>query len=105
MSMSRDRIEFTMTENHNRFRDNSEETARAASRAFGFSVSEARMMMRINRRIRCRPSQFARFIAFRIEEGVSNNRIRDLDIKHIPAIEEPNVLDVSKNPSSHCDKD
>lgn len=76
-------------------------TAIAAQRAFGLSMAD--LADRINghlgngMRIQCTPAQFGRFIAFRVEEGVSNNRIQELEIKYIKNVSPEPILDVSGN--------
>jgi hypothetical protein len=95
--MSTDRIEFVLT-SATKERD---ATARAAKRAFGMVYSQAFALLTNNddvgTKMRCRPSQFGRFIVFRIEEGVGCNRVAELKPKIIPG-ETDCVLDVSKNP-------
>ncbi len=86
MSMSKDLIEFTFTTNSSTGR-NDEATTRAAHRAFGVSVATLRGHMIVNRRIRCRPSQFARFIVYRVEEGGMPDGIQCLKPKIIPAVD------------------
>jgi hypothetical protein len=93
MSMSKDRIEFCLYSTEDYFAG----TARAAVRAFGFTDSEAHTLLRTGRRIRCRPSQFGRFMVFRLEEGVLNNQIkllRPIMVAEPVEIEQP--VDVSK---------
>lgn len=70
---------------------------RAANRAFG--ITNARELFEANhndgRRVKVTLEQFALFIAYRVEEGVANNRIQDLAIKVLT--ETPcNVLDLRK---------
>lgn len=91
--MSIDRVEFTCKETE-RFVD---EAARAAVKAFGVSRVTADEWFRKEKRIRCRPSQFARFIIYRVENGISINQIRILDPKLIDLVC-PEIVDVSKNP-------
>jgi hypothetical protein len=88
--MSPDRIEFTLDKNSDRC------TVRAAHRAFGMHIEQLHRAIRDQVRIRCRPSQFGRFIAFRVEEGVANNCIKELDIKVMAGT--PSTLDVATNP-------
>lgn len=98
--MSKDRVEFTLTTGTQTDR-NLHETARAAVRAFGFTHTAALDHLHAHRRIRCRPSQFARFIIFRVEEGVTPNGIQCLAPELVPVREE-SVVDVSKRPHEHA---
>lgn len=101
MAMSTDRIEFVLTCNEREL-DN---TAAAAAKAFGMAQHEARSALKkdcgTGTRIRCRPSQFGRFIVYRVEEGVECNRIKELRPKLLTFTPD-SVLDVSMRPKS-CD--
>ncbi len=94
MAMSRDRVEFTLCKTG--IVKNDEGTGVAASRAFGLTIPEANRMMIHGTRIRCRPSQFGRFIIYRVEEGVSNNPIQKLEPILVKA--KPEAIDVSEHP-------
>ncbi len=70
--------------------------------SMGVSNSEADILVRRNQLIRCRPSQFARFIVIRCELGIKCNGIKCLEPKLIspePPVNEP--IDVSTNPAAH----
>ena len=84
MTMSRDRIEFTLTTGAAYDDDAAGKVARAASRAFNIPNSLAVKYLREQKRLRVRPSQFGLFIVLRVEEGLSNNRIAALNAKIIP---------------------
>jgi hypothetical protein len=90
MSMSKDRVEFTLLSNSREMAA----TLKAARRAFGTDFHFKQLEEGI--RIRCRPSQFGRFIIYRVEEGVTCNQVRTLNPKIIPAPDDV-VADVSKN--------
>jgi len=96
--MSHDRIEFTLT-CHGR---ELEATAKAAARAFGLTPNQATRALLANcesgTRVRCRPSQFGRFIVFRVEEGVECNRVKELSPEILKA-PPPVDMDVSSNPA------
>lgn len=96
MAMSRDRIEFTLTTG-NADEEIKEATARAATRAFNLTPDNARFLLSQEVRIRCRPSQFGRFIVFRVEEGVKNNRISNLEVELIAPKPVRTTVDVSSN--------
>lgn len=72
--------------------------ARAIVRAFGIDVNKAHKMVNKNcgTVIRCRQDQFADFIIYRIEEGVSNNRIACLNAKYVEC-EQTDYYDVTRN--------
>ncbi len=93
MAMSRDRVEFKLAAPHSQRCD----VQRAADRAFGHGA------VKVPSRhadtpviVRCRPSQFARFLIYRNEEGASNS-FRELDAR---LVEEDckQFVDVSANP-------
>ncbi len=96
--MSKDRVEFTLMDSQK----DRQATARAAARAFNMTILTATQMMMANcgggTRMRCRPSQFARFIVYRVEEGVSVNLVKSLDPKMIAAPD--TVCDVSDRPAT-----
>jgi hypothetical protein len=95
--MSKDRVEFTLMGNG---RDE-QPTIRAAARAFGLQLNDACKLVKANcgtgTRMRCRPSQFARFIVYRVEEGLAVNQVKALSPKLVPDV--PSMVDVSMNPA------
>ena len=96
MAMSKDRVHFEMRDNS----CNHAATSRAAARAFGMPVHEAkRMLERADYApcvIVCRPSQFARFMIYRSEEVRSNTFAQfKAELKDAESVER---LDVSGNP-------
>lgn len=95
MTDSRDRIEFTLTAKS----EEAPGAIRAAVRAFFMTEKEATRTRNTFGRVRCTPAQFGRFIAFRVEEGVPNNRVLDLNIKYIEAAREEPMVDVSSRTS------
>lgn len=94
MAMSSDRVEFTFTDNTNQRGAN----LAAAERAFGMCAAEARLAFDNCKRIRCRPSQFARFLIYR-SDLVDCNRFASLRPKLIPAVPAEDFVDVSRNSS------
>lgn len=90
--MSKDRIEFTPPNNP---KDN-EATIKAMMRAFSMDHNEAKSALYKGVRIRCRPSQFGRFIVYRVEGGVSFNPIKVMNVKLIPAQDFIDFIDLSK---------
>ena len=93
MPMSKDRIEFTAYAHKGSDRI----VANAMVRAFGMTQGDALSAILKGKTIICRPSQFGRFIVYRIEEGVEVNQIKMLNPRIIQPIEAP--IDVSKNPA------
>lgn len=93
MTMSTDRVRFKFNDNPKQEAEN----VAAAARAFGISRDRAMTAFRNEGTIVCRPSQFARFIIYRIEEGVTCNRIAQLQPTLFHEVE--GHLDVSKNPA------
>ncbi len=92
--MSRDRVKFNFCDN----RQERHENIRAAIRAFGINTEQAGGAFECGSRIVCRPSQFARFIIYRIEEGITINRIAQLKpVLFTPTPSRGKVLDVSMN--------
>lgn len=70
---------------------------RAIARAFNVSDSKAtKMVNSYGTVIRCRQDQFADFIIYRIEEGVSNDRIACLKAKYIEC-GQTDYYDVTRN--------
>lgn len=70
---------------------------RAICRAFNVGETKAFRMMDYNGTvIRCRQDQFADFIIYRIEEGVTNNRIACLKAKYIEC-GQTDYYDVTRN--------
>jgi hypothetical protein len=91
MSMSNDRIEFTLRSDDRQ----QDPTVRAAMKAFGMDRSEALKLIVSEGLVRCRPSQFGRFIVYRIQEGVSCNRVLELKPRIVPVPCERKFTDVS----------
>ncbi|UQS95119.1 hypothetical protein Pam3_48 [Pseudanabaena phage Pam3] len=98
MTMSRDRVRFTFTDSPAAASPN----LRAAVRAFGITSEQASAIFRQAGQIVCRPSQFGRFIIYRVEEGLSCNRIQVLSPHLFTPQEGPAVTDVSLNPNKDC---
>jgi hypothetical protein len=94
MAMSRDRVRFKIDP-----AAMSSEARRAFMRAFGTSVPSGHFSSCVDGgkvTVICRPSQFARFLIFRNDEG-GRNGFKELEPQlFIP--EESRVVDVSKNP-------
>ncbi len=109
--MSRDRIEFRAgiyqntyhySGNHAHPSDTHRHTREALVRTMGMTAHEADEAVRSNRVIRCRPSQFGRFIVVRCNLGIKCNGVKCLEPKQIspePPVTEP--IDVSTNPAAH----
>ncbi len=77
-------------------------TSEALITSMGVTRAEANRMVRENTLIRCRPSQFARFIVHRHDNGIKCNNIKSLEprlIEASPCREQP--VDVSENPAEH----
>lgn len=96
MSMSTDRIRFTLSDS-----DTCRHIAtQAAAFALGINLGTAESLFDSRTRIECRPSQFARFIVKRFELGKSkagfSNRIQELEPELIGPTEQ--FFDVSRNP-------
>lgn len=92
MTMSKDRVEFWLAERyfqnystkHNNGGMERETCQRVLERAFNMSTQESSYLMNgfpHGFTIRCRPSQFARFIVYRHELGQCINGIKDLNPK------------------------
>lgn len=95
--ISHDRVRFNFCDN----RQERDENIRAATRAFGINAVQAGEAFEHGSRIVCRPSQFARFIIYRIEEGITINRIAQLrPALFTPTPSRGKVLDVTMN--EHC---
>lgn len=90
MAMSKDRVEFDL----NDYESNFKATVDAAVRAFAMTPQQANHAVRNGKRIRCRPSQFARFLIYR-SENVSVNRFGCLNAKLVPAVDHEEIIDVS----------
>lgn len=96
MSMSTDVIEFTLGRNGHGLTDT--RALDAAVKAFGFSHEIINQLRYREVVIRCRPSQFGRFIVYRDMSGATNG-IKELNAKIIETRPEtPKFFDVSKNP-------
>lgn len=105
MSMSKDRIEFTLKRN-SFHKLTAVDAFRIANAALGLTQAEFNSVYRddfSHLRLRVRPSQFGRFIVMRVEAGMPNNPIRELDPKIIPAEKYECVLDLSNRPARHVD--
>ncbi len=96
--MSKDRVKFMLSDTQ----DQKHMNIKAASRAFGISQSVARGLFVRGSLVICRPSQFARFIIYRVEEGITVNRIRQLKPKLFTPEHSCEPFDVSKN-HDNCD--
>ena len=98
MAMSHDRVRFTLTCKYNE----REPTIRAAQRAFGLDHEAVSNILDQNCGgggvVICRPSQFGRFIVYRVNEGVGCNRIKELNPSLI-LMPNSTVTDVSCNPA------
>lgn len=100
MSISKDRIEFEIRLNGS----DREKLFSPFVRAFGVCFpaessgyqKEGFDSLARFARIRCRPSQFARFLIYRDEAGCLN-RFKELGAKIIKEQEIPQYIDVSKN--------
>ena len=94
--MSKDRIEFNLVASNWYDEDL---ISKVASIALGVDIGHARKLVVAEKRIRCRPSQFARFIVLRNQFGATNG-IKNLNAVIIPpAAVEPDYVDVSQNPA------
>ena len=73
-----------------------EACVRAIRRAFNVSEAKAvAMVSSYGNIIRCRQDQFADFIIYRIEEGVTNNRMAILNAKYV--CKQTDFVDVTRN--------
>ncbi len=89
---SRDAVEFVLPRPSHRDVDG---TRDAAIRAFGMSLIQFDAWKNDGLiQIRCRPSQFARFLIYRAE-NISCNRFKELEAKLVPG-PELSVVDVTK---------
>jgi hypothetical protein len=99
MSMSKDQVEFSLAVNGRE----AEKLRRPFFAAFQQSMP-LKGTLRPDRvaeyvLIRCRPSQFARFLILRNEAGCSNG-FKELGARLISSPEVPAILDVSRNSAS-----
>lgn len=105
MSMSKDRVHFTIPDSTiNKTLAMRKSYCDVLFKAFGLSSQKVPCSGDI--KIICRPSQFARFLIYRNEAGITNG-FRCLNPKLKPA-DEKSVLDVSENPHinrSSCNND
>lgn len=107
MAMSKDRVEFLLQRSANNKKINVDDLIELVSETLGLTHAEARAaaMSETGVVIRCRPSQFARFIIRRMEIGEKygsfTNGIRELRPKLIKPDPEVTFLDVSKRPANH----
>ena len=91
--MSKDRVKFRFSDTHNQKREN----VHAAMRAFNIQGHIANSLFERAALIVCRPSQFARFIVYRVEAGITINRIAQMELElFTPGVSE-DPFDVSKN--------
>lgn len=90
--MSRDRVEFILPSKYFQRRETSngmniDTCASVLAASFGCNISYWRKILyeagMSSVRIRCRPSQFARFIIERCDQGSCVNGVRDLEAKRI----------------------
>jgi hypothetical protein len=89
MTMSRDRVKFTIPYNFG-----SQGPARQAfKKAFGVHMPSSLPWQGMT--VICRPSQFARFLIYRNEDG-GRNGFKELNATLVPATD-IEILDVSKN--------
>jgi hypothetical protein len=89
MSMSTDRVRFKIDPY-----SMSSETKRAWTRAFGCAPPAPSVNFPSHRTIICRPSQFARFLIYRNDEG-GRNGFKELE-PELFTPEEVTVIDVSR---------
>jgi hypothetical protein len=93
MSMSRDRVRFVLDVSNA-----CAATRKAFQRAFGQSLSWTPGACVSVKTIICRPSQFARFLIYRNEEG-GRNGFKMLEATLFTPTMSNLPIDVSKNPS------
>lgn len=91
MAQSKDRVEFTLRA----YDRDVEATMRGAARAFNISEDYARTLL--DKRIICRPSQFARFLIYREKEGACNS-FKALSARLFTPETVPSPVDLSGNP-------
>lgn len=107
MAMSKDRVEFLLRRSDNNKKINIDDLIELITETLGLTHAEARAaaVSETGIIIRCRPSQFARFIIRRMEVGEKygsfTNGIRELRPKLIKPDPEVTLLDVSKRPADH----
>jgi hypothetical protein len=91
--MSKDRIRFRLSDRI----DQKHSNVIAASRAFEIKRHVAARLFEQGAVIICRPSQFGRFIVYRIEEGITINRIAQMEPKLFIPGDPMQPFDVSGN--------
>lgn len=99
MGMSNDRVQFVLTDRHLE----TDKMRHVVARAFGLTSLNVRCMYNeLNKScptpiiIKCRPSQFARFLIWRNEAGCQN-MFQELQPKILPQSTIPEITDVSTN--------
>jgi hypothetical protein len=94
--MSRDRVEFQIG-GYSGGERAQQATTRAAIEALGIEQYQiASAFGQTPLTVRCRPSQFARFLILRNEYGGTND-FKGLKAKLVPAVETPPIIDVASN--------
>ncbi len=109
MVMSRDRVEFTPGVRSRTGYGGSEHgdsytcTHQALMDTMGMSHNQAREAINTRAVIRCRPSQFARFIIRRHDLGISVNGIKNLEPRLLNPEPKLPYIDVSEEKNSFVD--